>query len=260
MSKRFFSFDDKLLFVNKKGIRIVPTKGERPKILQAVHDGLRHFGRDATWKILELEYWWPNCFTDLKNYIVTCEACQLFDPANNNIPPHPIEATRIFETWGLDFVGPLPTTPRGNKYLLVAVEFFTNWPVIAATPDATAGTTARFIYKVLFCTYGPPTAIQSDRGTHFTNKLVEKLCHIVNTKHRFSTPYNPRCNGKVERLNGTIIRSLENYSLGKPTDWDAYLPSVLWAYRTKVNATTGKTPYELLYGVQYRQDNLFQRF
>ena len=38
------------------------------------------------------------------------------------------------------------------------------------------------------------------------------------------------------------------YTNDKQTDWDTYIPSVLWGYRTSVNSSTGETPYYLLFG------------
>jgi len=48
-----------------------------------------------------------------------------------------------------------------------------------ATPLADAETTGRVIYREIFCTFGLPAEIVSDRGSHFTNKSIQNLCKIV---------------------------------------------------------------------------------
>ena len=61
-----------------------------------------------------------------------------------------------------------------------------------ATPLADVETTAKVIYKEIFCTFGPPAEILSDRGPHFANKTIQNLCKIVKVIHKFSTPYHPQ--------------------------------------------------------------------
>ena len=51
-------------------------------------------------------------------------------------------------------------------------------------------------------TFGPPTRVQSDRGTEFKGavKTFLKMCGIQNTESR---PYHPQSQGKIERSHGT---------------------------------------------------------
>ena len=51
---------------------------------------------------------------------------------------------------GIDLIGPLPVTPRGNKYVVTLVDYFSKWPEASALPDKNATGVAHFIYE-LFC-------------------------------------------------------------------------------------------------------------
>src|SRR2546430_17379755 len=109
---------------------------------------------------------------------------------------------------GIDFVGPLPLTSNGNKYIIVAMDYLTKWPEAQAVPNANAETTANFLYETIISRHGCPQKILSDRGAHFTNQMIEKLMKKFQIKHLFSTPYHPQTNGLVERFNRTLCESL----------------------------------------------------
>ena len=41
-----------------------------------------------------------------------------------------IPLTDIFERWDIDIVGPLPITRKGNRYIVVAIDYFSRWPEV----------------------------------------------------------------------------------------------------------------------------------
>ena len=88
-------------------------------------------------------------------------------------PLHPIEVTRPLEIAGVDFVGPLPTTEKGNKYIMTMQDHFTRWPVAYASPEATAKTVVEGVQSFAR-DFGFPDFILSDRGSSFVSKLVKK--------------------------------------------------------------------------------------
>ena len=53
----------------------------------------------------------------------------------------------------MDLIGPLPTTPRGNKYIVTLTDYFSKWAEAAPLPDKTALGVATFIYSVCSVTY-----------------------------------------------------------------------------------------------------------
>ena len=77
-------------------------------------------------------------------------------------PLNPIVVDGLFEMWGFDFVGPISPSRSGNTYILVAIEYFTRWPIAIATKSADAKTVALFLYEQIFTVFGPPSSILTD--------------------------------------------------------------------------------------------------
>src|SRR5204862_1486565 len=116
-----------------------------------------------------------------------------------------------------------------------------------AVKEASAEKTTEFIYQEIICRHGCPKVILTDQGTHFKNKMVEKLCEKFEIKHKLSSPYHPQTNGLVERFNRTLCESLAKVS-EKESQWDEHIHEVLFGYRTNRHATTKKTPFFMTYG------------
>ncbi|GJR52568.1 reverse transcriptase domain-containing protein [Tanacetum coccineum] len=100
----------------------------------------------------------------------------------------------------------------------------------------------------LFCRFGMPKALISDKGTHFYNKIMEKTMKIYGVKNRFSTSYHPQTSGKVENINKALKRILEKTVKDNPAIWSRKLDDALWAFCTAYKTPTGTTPYILIYG------------
>ncbi|GKB26877.1 reverse transcriptase domain-containing protein [Tanacetum coccineum] len=99
----------------------------------------------------------------------------------------------------------------------------------------------------LFCHFGMPKALISDRGTHFCNKIMEKTMKRYGVNHRFSTSYHPQTSGQVENTNIALKRILEKTVKDNPAIWSRKLDDALWAFRTAYKTPTGTTPYKLVY-------------
>lgn len=121
-----------------------------------------------------------------------------------------------------DLLGPLPETPRGNKYVLVITDHFTKWVEAIAVPDQTAQTCAHYLLQVV-CQFGCPFSILSDQGRCFESHLFQEFCHLLEIKKSRTSPRNPRCNGLAERFNRTLVQMIKSYLKGKQTDWDKNL-------------------------------------
>ena len=257
--KKYFIEDTKLYRRSSYGPLLVPQLKERAAVITELHAGHGHFANEATYKRARTWYYWPSMYQDIKEAIKHCLICQVCSrktEKSNSI--WPIHTTHLFERFGLDFVGPLTETLAKNKYILVITEYYTRWPMAVATESANAETTAKVLYREVFCTFGPSNEILTDRGTHFANNLISSLCEIIQVNHKFSTPYHPQTNGLVENLNGTLVDLLRKLTIDYPTRWDEWIATALYNYRTKVHATLGISPYELLFGIQPRNTNAIQ--
>jgi len=256
---KYLIHHQKLYKRSSYGMLLVPTLSNRNMVMNEVHDGHGHFGQEATYQRARRHYYWPKMYDDLKKLIKTCHECQVCDKKMKKARSKwPITTIFLFQRLGLDYIGPLTESISGNKYILVLMEYYTKWPMAFPVAEADAVTTAEILYREVFCNFGPPSEILTDRGTHFANKLIADLCRVVNVRHKFSTPYHPQTNGLVENMNGTLINILRKLSLNYPTRWDEWIPTALYAYRTKVHTTLKYTPYELLYGILPRSTDPIQ--
>ena len=223
-------------------------------LLQACHDDPMsggHFSLDRTYQKLKLHYWWPNMTESIKQYIRSCALCQQYNVSRQKKPgrlrcvPPP---DGPFQTIGIDYCGPLPRTPRDNRYVLVITDYFSRHVVAIPLPNCSATTTAEALFNDYFCKFGIPCLIVSDQGPHFRNQLMTNMRSLIGYNHIYSTAYHPQSNGIVERFNSTFIPQISKLQDGEHNNWDEYLQAVVFAYNSGVHKTTQYSPYELLYG------------
>ncbi|GJY15238.1 reverse transcriptase domain-containing protein [Tanacetum coccineum] len=147
---------------------------------------------------------------------------------------------------GIDFMGPFPSS-RGNKYILVAVDYLSKWVEAKTLPTNDARVVVKFL-KSVFARFGTPRAIISDRGTYFCNDKFAKVMSKYGVTHRLATAYHPQMSGQVEVSNRGIKRILERTVGENRASWSDRLDDALWAFLTAYKTPIGCTPYKLVYG------------
>lgn len=93
-----------------------------------------------------------------------------FDKTQAELHPIPVKAD-VWHTVGVDLIGPLPETPRGNKYIMTVSCLFSKWPEATALPDKCADGVAEFLFKC-FTRHGCCKIKISDQGREFNNKVL----------------------------------------------------------------------------------------
>nr|GEW06839.1 reverse transcriptase domain-containing protein [Tanacetum cinerariifolium] len=106
-----------------------------------------------------------------------------------------------------DFMGPFPES-RGNKYILVALDYVSKWVEAQALPTNDARVMVKFL-RSLFARFGVPKALISDGGTTLCNSHLEKALQRYGVTHKLSTSYHPQSNRQTEVTNRAIKRILE---------------------------------------------------
>ncbi|GJV28836.1 reverse transcriptase domain-containing protein [Tanacetum coccineum] len=111
---------------------------ELHEILEHCHKGPTrgHYGADITArKIFESGFYWPTIFKDAAKYVQGCDACQRAGniSSRNQMPLTNILVSEVFYIWGIDFMGPFPSS-RKNKYILVVVDYVSKWVEVEALP------------------------------------------------------------------------------------------------------------------------------
>ena len=115
---------------------------------------------------------------------------------------------QLFDVWGIDFMGPFPHSV-GNLYILLAVDYVSKWVEVVACSKNDANTVVGFLQKNILSRFGTPRAIISDGGSHFVNKVFDRLMSRYEIKHIMSLAYHPQTNGKAEISNREIKKIIE---------------------------------------------------
>jgi len=153
-----------------------------------------------------------------------------------------------FHTVGIDFIGPILVNKQ-KKYLLVIIDYYTKWPEVFETDNQEAETVAKLLYTEIYVRYGAPCKLISDRGLSFLAQVITKLNNLFGIFKANTTAYHPQTDGLAENFNKTLIQTIKSYiteELGNY--WSNFLPGLLFAYRTTPHASTGFSPFFLLFG------------
>lgn len=150
-------------------------------------------------------------------------------------------------------------TRNNNKWIIVAVDYTTNWPIIKALPRATGDAIVNFIYEEIVQKFGNPVGIFTDRGANFMSKVLQQYIVKIKMKHTLTSAFHPRSNSKCKRVNQIIKSMLKKYVNGDVHSWDEYLDAVSFACRIRKHRTTGHSPFFLVYGVHPRIPGDFHR-
>lgn len=232
--------------------RVVVPESFRPEILRLGHDVplAGHMGQEKTRERIGAHFFWPKFHEDISNYCATCPECQLVARKRtaNRLPLAPVPVvSEPFRKIAIDLIGELPATKTGYKYILTVVDYATRYPEAFPLRKTHSKAIADALIS-LFVRVDIPQEIVSDQGANLISKLMSQLYEelgIINIK---TSVYNPQANGLVERFNGTLKTMLRKFAGDSVTDWDKYLPYLLFAYREVPCPTTGYSPFELLYG------------
>nr|GEU31162.1 reverse transcriptase domain-containing protein [Tanacetum cinerariifolium] len=226
---------------------------ETVDILKACHSGPTggHHGLNYTAKkVFDFGFYWPTIYNDAHDLVKSCDACQRQGKflRRDEIPQNAIQVCEIFDVWGIDFMGPFLSS-RGNKYILVAVDYLSKWVKAKALPTNDARLVCK-ILKSLFARFRTPRAIISDRGTHFCNDQLAKVMLKYVVTHSLATAYHPQTSGKVKVSNRGLKRILERTVGENRASWSDKLDDALWAC-TAFKTPIGCTLYKLVYGKAY---------
>ena len=190
-------------------------------------------------------------YKEIQDYVKTCEDCQKMTSIPKYYSGLRAPLTSLFDVFSINFAGPLPTTPRGNKHLLVCVEHLTGWPIVCPTPTATAAEVIAFVEEQVIMPFGRPRVILSDNGSCFTAGSLENFMEQNNIKWKTVLAYAPISNGRAERMVGTIKREIGKMVQSRPNDSDRVFSNVLYGCRRRKLAS-GFSSYELMYGIVSR--------
>ena len=255
VNKEFYYLnDDKVLWNKSKNNihRLVVPRQYVEEVTSLNHDLIctGHQGIQRTKERIKPKYYWYRMNEYIKYFVMSCNKCNKFKKASRKAraPLTKYHAGSPMERVHIDFLGPLPETPRGNTNILVMVDQFTKWCEIIPLPSQTAEVTAKAAVNDFFTRFGCPFILHSDQGRNFERKLFKSICDLFKVHKTRTTPYRPSANGQVERYNRTLMDAVRCFVAESQEDWDEYLPQLACAIRSSVNRNIGMTPNKMMLG------------
>ena len=235
---------------------IVVPRARREELLREMHEGYTggHLGLKRTLCRLKQRVYWVGLRRDVRDWCRTCKVCAAKKgPARKTRAPLQLyQAGAPMQRMAVDIAGPFPRTRRGNRFICVAMDYFTKWPEACALPNHEAETVAEFLVTQVFTRFGVPGELHSDQGREFESRVFKECCSLLGVDKTRTTPLHPQSDGMVERYNATLVGQLARYCEEGQQDWDEWLPYMLMAYRAAEHEATQHTPSRLMFGREIR--------
>ena len=197
----------------------------RSQILRELHDSPvgGHLGQEKVIGKLQQRFYWPGSVTDAKHWCNTCPICA----ARKTHPPRQ-QAPLLLAS--------------GNRYILVAMDYFTRWAEAYAIPNQEAATVTDKLVSNFSLRFSPPEQLHTDQGRQFESALLHEVCRSLGIHKTRTTAYHPQGDGLVERFNRTLLSMLATTAKDHPATWETFLPKLY----TSIQASTGYTPFYLM--------------
>jgi hypothetical protein len=214
-----------------------------------------HAGVSRCYARLTRNFWAPKLRENLKDYIRSCQVCQTGRYSGGKVR-YPLQSIVVpvqeaMYRVGIDLIENMPRSTKGNTFALVLVDYATRFPDVLPLPAKDAETVASGLIT-MFVRWGYPKEVLSDQGSQFMSRLFDDLFYKAGIKHLTTTAYAPSTNGLVERFNKTLKGMVLKFAEGHPERWDDQLDAFLFAYRTVPQASSGFSPFHLMFGRECR--------
>src|SRR4051812_20319252 len=239
--------------------RIMVPKGDlRKVIMNEAHNSLLsiHPGSSKMYHDLKQSYWWTRMKREIAQFVNECDVCRRVK-AEHQRPAGLLQPLAIpewkFDHIEMDFVTGFPKSKRGNDAIFVVIDKLTKVAHFLPIKESiTAAQLAELYTSRIVSLHGIPQLISSDRGSIFTSKFWESFQKAMGTNIRFSTAFLPQTSGQVERVNQILEDMLRACVISFGMKWEDCLPYAEFSYNNSFQVSSGKAPFEILYGRKCR--------
>ena len=239
--------------------RIVVPKGDLRKVIMNVaHNSLLsiHPGSTKMYHDLKQSYWWTRMKREIAQFVNECDVCRRVK-AEHQRPAGLLQPLAIpewkFDHIEMDFVTGFPKSKRGNDAIFVVIDKLSKVAHFLPIKESiTAAQLAELYTSRIVSLHGIPQLISSDRGSIFTSKFWDSFQKAMGTNIHFSTAFHPQTSGQVERVNQILEDMLRACVISFGMKWEDCLPYAKFSYNNSFQASSGKAPFEILYGRKCR--------
>ncbi|KAB5587674.1 Retrovirus-related Pol polyprotein [Ceratobasidium theobromae] len=235
-------------------LRLCIPKNLQLEFIQEAHDELSesaHSGYAKTYNRIASLYYWPKMSKNIMQYVLTCDICQKAKPRRHGprgyLQPIPIP-TQPFEVLSMDFIMDLPKS-NGFNAIYVIVDKLTKYAhFLPCTTHINEEETAQLFHDSIWCHYGLPRQVITDRDTRWTGAFWSHLVSLLGIKRALTTAHHPQADGQTEMMNQILEIAIRCFSNSNRDNWSKLLPSLAHAYNTSIHSATKLSPAYLLRG------------
>ena len=148
----------------------------------------------------------------------------------------------------IDFSGPFPTSRRSNRWILGIMCPFSKYPICIALPSRKADVLVRALLEHVIQYFSAPRFIVTDNGQELIGKTMKSFCAVFGITQIRTHPYTPRMNPFIERFWRFLTACMTIMTSRFKDTWDDRLPLICLKYRTAINASTGFSPFQVVFG------------
>jgi transposase InsO family protein len=243
--------------VSDRSMTTVTCADEQKEIVRRWHQWGHYSAKGLARLIKEEGYTWPGLHKMCEDICKRCSECQKHNTGvtvyHSMVSPL---ATLPMDHIAIDMSGPHRTTDNEEHYLLVLVDVFSQFVLVAPLKDKSMLSVAQQLVK-WFSNVGFPRVIQSDNGSEFVNSVISEMLSLLEVEHRLTTPYHPHANGVVERKIQDVIALTKKCIKAKEHEWSKYTDSIQSAMNLRITGLHGSTAFTVFFG---RKRNLFKDF
>lgn len=183
-----------------------------------------------------------NFISDIKKHIVE----EIHKPARINFNRRHVIIKGLFDLYQADLceIGPYAKENDGYRYILVVINCFSKYLWAYPLKTKTGREVAEVMKKIFENSSTPPKHLQSDQGSEFLSKEVQKLLKQYKIKHYFT--YSEKKASIVERAIRTFKSMLwKELNIIGSYKWYNLLPDIVYKYNNNKHRTIGMKPSEV---------------
>ena len=235
-----------------KAGRILVPKSLTQDVIREYH-GQYHSGSENTILMLSERFYWRGMKREIQEFVASCRTCSQCKDAKKARSkmqiPEPVTCRARLQ---ID-IACMPLSNKGNAYFLQMIDADTKFAATIALPDQKAQRIKDACWSKWFPYFAIPEELLSDQGPNVDGKIIRDLCKKLGIKKMHSSPYHPEGNGSTERSIGSVKSILRAMIQSRGTsvhDWDILLNEATLAYNTRINKSTGFSPFKSMFGIE----------
>ena len=160
--------------------QLILPKKLRPSVLHQLHcsSTAGHLGVDKTRGKVRERFYWAPCSKNVEAFCNNCNLCaSRRDPARKiRAPLSQYNVGASMEQLAIDILEPLPQSKQGNKYILIAADYFIKWVEAYPMVNQEAVTVAEVLIPEFTSRFEVPLILHSDQGRNFESAVSSEMC------------------------------------------------------------------------------------